>query len=73
MSWTEELFEESRSLLRNKMLKGTYSLSNTLELENLMRNNMSEWIAGGRTLVIGSQVFLICLTKNNHTHIGPNK
>ena len=57
MSWTEELFDKFRALFRKKMLQGTYGVSQTLELENLMRNNMMEWIAGGRTLVIGSQVF----------------
>ena len=37
-------------------LTGNYGLATVLELEGLMRNHMQEWIVGGRTLVIGSQV-----------------
>ena len=40
------------------MLIGSYGVSTVLEVENLMRNNMMEWIVGGRALVIGSQGFL---------------
>ena len=40
---------------RKGKLAGNYGLASTLELEGLMRNHMREWIAGGRTLVIGSQ------------------
>ena len=38
-------------------LTGNYGLATVLELEGLMRNHMRDWIVGGRTLVIGSQVW----------------
>ena len=40
-------------MFRKKKLVGTYSLSTTLELEDLMRKSMMEQIVGGRALVIG--------------------
>ena len=49
------MIQKQRDLFREKKLVGTYSISTTLELEDLMRNNMMEHIIGGRALVIGSQ------------------
>ena len=49
------MFQKQRDLFRKKKLVGTYDLSTTHDLEDLMRNNMMEHIIGGRALVIGSE------------------
>ena len=53
--WTPRLFEQMRALFRKRRLTGNYGIEATLELEELMRKHMREWIVGGRALVIGSQ------------------
>ena len=42
-------------MFRKRKLTGNYGIEATIELEELMRKHMREWIVGGRALVIGSQ------------------
>ena len=53
--WTESLFQQYKASLRNKTLQGTYGVTQTLALEELLKKHMLQWIVGGRALVIGSE------------------